>query len=187
MQLRPHHIVVAQQNQALVEKVLATIPKRRRPSIQAKVGGETEGQTAHKDEKTGHQLFGDNCGDAEATSGKPQVTEPSPPLGFMPIWSSKGGVTIARLTHGLSHPMTSRCMGAAQSAWSSYDKHSQWKSRGTDAAESTESSYDKHSQWKRGSQDDAEAGLNSTKRSRSRLFAYLKQTFTPWGCRPTAS
>jgi hypothetical protein len=71
-------------------------------------------------------------------------------------------------------------MGAAQSAGSSYDKHSQWKSRGTDAAESTESSCDKHSQWKRGSQDDAEAGLNSTKRiyrQRSRLFAYLKQTF----------
>jgi hypothetical protein len=92
---------VAQQNQALVEKVLATIPKRRRPSIKAKVGGETEGQTAHKDEKTGHQLFGDDRGDAEVTSGKPQVTEPSPPLGFMPIWSSKGGVTIARLTHGV--------------------------------------------------------------------------------------
>ena len=66
---------------------------------------------------------------------------------------------------------------AAQSAGSSYDKHSQWKSRGTDAAESTESSCDKHSQWKRGSQDEAEAGLNSTKRWRSRLFAYLKQTF----------
>ena len=76
-------------------------PKRRRPSINAKVGGETEGQTAHKDEKTGHQLFGDNRGDAEVTSGKPQVIEPSPPLGFMPIWSSKGGVTIARLTHGV--------------------------------------------------------------------------------------
>lgn len=34
VQLRPHHIVVAQQNQALVEQVLATIPKRRRPGVQ---------------------------------------------------------------------------------------------------------------------------------------------------------
>ena len=85
-------------------------------SIKAKVGGETEGQTAHKDEKTGLQLFGGNRGDAEVTSGKPLVTEPFPPLGFMPIWSSKGGVTIARLTHGLSHPMVSTQIGRAD-AW----------------------------------------------------------------------
>ena len=59
-------------------------PKRRRPSIQAKVGGETEGQTAHKDEKTGHQLFGDNRGDADVAMLRPllaslRLLNPPPP------------------------------------------------------------------------------------------------------------
>ena len=33
-------------------------------AIKAKVGGETDGQTGHKDEKTWHQRQGDNRGDA---------------------------------------------------------------------------------------------------------------------------
>merc|ERR1712232_1183695 len=34
MEIRAHHIIVAQQHQALVEEVLKNIPKRRRPALQ---------------------------------------------------------------------------------------------------------------------------------------------------------
>ena len=51
---------------------------------------------------------------------------------------------------------------AAQSAGSSYDKHSQWKSRGTDAAESTESSCDKHSREEARTKVKAELTSNGT-------------------------
>jgi hypothetical protein len=54
-----------------LHKQLTVIARRQREqadvglkAIKAKVGGETDGQTAHKDEKTWHQRQGDNRGDA---------------------------------------------------------------------------------------------------------------------------
>jgi hypothetical protein len=87
--LRPHHIVVAQKCQCIVEQILTTLPKRRRPEVRpADVEYIHSSATAATVPKQQHGEIPHGCGleaSAAPAAGQHKDAVPSEPLGHSAI------------------------------------------------------------------------------------------------------